>query len=430
MKTTNRVRVSVGVAALTILGGAFLAPPLAAQLPSASAATLGTVGNNTATVRGFGSIGANPAGLGMAGPGFSLALAPIQAVSGLEPIGLTDLANAGGKLLSNATKADWLSRVTQAGGQSGTAAVGLSAVSLNVGRIGFQLSTIASADVNLEPSIVELALYGNAGRTGTPVDLALGGSSASAFAVTTAGVSIGIPLHAQTGSMALGATLKYSMGQALALARDQGGSVQSDPIVVRASLPIVSVDPDSLKINNGSGVGLDVGFQMKRGRMAFGAAVMNLFNTFSWNTDRLVYVPGSVELQQGSDSTSFEKQSYGLAPSALRSAVDGMKFKPTVSVGGAYDVWPDLTVSADARTRFGDGMSIDPKTHVGAGAEYRGFGVVHLRAGLAVITRGYQCGGGLSLILGPVDLSAAAAFQGGSVGQATLGQVTLSWGGA
>ncbi|MCG6988938.1 MAG: DUF5723 family protein [Gemmatimonadetes bacterium] len=429
MKTTNRVRVSVGAVALAVLGGLFLAAPVAAQLPSVSAATLGTGGNNTATVRGFGAIGANPAGLGMPGPGFSLALAPIQALSGLDPISLTDLGNAGGKLLSDATKADWLSRVTQSGGQSGTAAVGLSAVSLNVGRIGFQLSTIASADVDMEPSIVELALYGNAGRTGTPVDLALGGSSGDGFAVTTAGVSVGIPLHAQTGTMALGATLKYSMGQALAVVRDQGGSVQSDPVAVRVSLPVVSVDPDSFKINNGSGVGLDVGFQMKRGRTAFGAAVMNLFNTFSWNTDRLVYRAGTVELQQGTDSTSFDKQAYGSAPSELRSAVDGMTFKPTVSVGAAYDVWPDLTVSADARTRFGDGMSIDPKTHVGAGAEYRGFGFVHVRAGLAVITRGYQAGGGLSLILGPVDLSAAAAFQGGQVGQATLVQLTLSWGG-
>jgi hypothetical protein len=429
MKTTNRVPVSVGVVALAVLGGLVLAAPSAAQLPSASAATLGTGGNNTATVRGFGAIGANPAGLGMPGPGFSLAVAPVQTLSGLDPIGLTDLKNAGGKLLSDPTKADWLSRVTQAGGESGTAAVGLSAVSLNVGRLGFQLSTIASADVNLEPNIVELALYGNAGRTGTPANLALGGSSANGFAVTTAGVSLGIPLHAQTGSMALGATLKYSMGQAVAVAREQGGTVQSDPVAVRVSLPMVSVDPDTFKVNQGSGVGLDVGFQMKSGRMAFGAVVMNLFNTFSWNTDGLVYIPGAVEFQQGTDSTSFEKQPYVSAPPALRSAVDGMKFKPTVSVGGAYDVWPDLTVSADARTRFGDGMSIDPKTHVGAGVEYRGLGVVHLRAGLAVVTRGYQCGGGLSLILGPVDMSAAAAFQGGKVGQAALVQLALSFGG-
>lgn len=429
MTTTNRVRASVALVALATLGGIVHAAPAAAQLPSASAATLGTVGNNTATVRGFAAIGSNPAGLGMPGPGFSLAIAPVLASSGLDPIGLKDVKDVGDNLISNSTKQDWLSRVTSSGGQSGTVTAGVSPLSLSVGHIGFQMSTIVSAAMNLAPDIVELALYGNAGRTGSPASFSLSGSSANAFVVSTAGVSFGLPLHPTEGTMALGATVKYSLGQVVAVARDQGGSVQSDPVKVDVNFPIVTVDNDNFKVNSGSGLGLDVGFQMKRDRLAFGAVVMNLFNTFAWSTDNLVYRAGTATLEQGDNSTDFDKRAYSSAPSALQTAVEDMKFKPVASLGAAYDVNPDFTVSADARTRIGDGMSIDPKMHVGAGAEYRGLKVLYLRAGLAVITDGYEYGGGFSLILGPVNISAAGALEGGSLGSASVAQFALSFGG-
>jgi hypothetical protein len=67
--------------------------------------------------------------------------------------------------------------------------------------------------------------------------------------------------------------------------------------------------------------------------------------------------------------------------------------------------------------------------HVGAGAEYRGLKVLYLRAGLAVITDGYEYGGGFSLILGPVNISAAGALEGGNLGSASVAQFALSFGG-
>jgi Family of unknown function (DUF5723) len=364
----------------------------------------------------------------MPGPGFSLAIAPIQVGSGLDPIGLKDLKNAG-DVLSDATKADWISRIEQSGGQSGTLNAGVSALSLSAGRIGLQLSTIVSANLNLAPSIMELALYGNAGRTGSAADLSLSGSRASAFAVSTAGLSLGIPLPAATGSMAVGATLKYSVGHAVAVAEDQGGSVTSNPLAVDVNLPMITPDTGNFKLNNGSGVGLDVGFQMKRGGLALGAAITNVFNSFAWKTDNLVYRPGTATLRQGSDSTNFDAQAYASAPSSLQDEVSAMKFKPTISVGAALDLASSLTVSADFRTHGSGGMSIDPKMHLGAGLEYRGLKVLYLRAGAAIITDGYQYGGGASLVLGPLDISAAGALEGGNLGQAGLAQFTLSFGG-
>ncbi len=57
-----------------------------------------------------------------------------------------------------------------------------------------------------------------------------------------------------------------------------------------------------------------------------------------------------------------------------------------------------------------------PKLHAGVGAEYRGLRILHLRGGAAVVTRGFQFGGGLSL-------------ERGSLEDGAIAQVGLSFGG-
>ena len=95
-----------------------------------------------------------------------------------------------------------------------------------------------------------------------------------------------------------------------------------------------------------------------------------------------------------------------------------------VRLGAAYLLLDELTVSSDVHYRFGDGIALDPQFHLGAGVEYRPLDFLHLRGGLALVTGGLQYGGGVSFILGPVDLSAAAAGQPGGV----IAQVGLSFG--
>jgi hypothetical protein len=180
--------------------------------------------------------------------------------------------------------------------------------------------------------------------------------------------------------------------------------------------------------NGGSGVGLDVGFQMQRDRLHLGAAVQNVFNTFAWDEAFLEYRAGTAVLQQADNSTDFDARPYASAPADLKAAVEDLKFDPALALGAAYDVKPDFTVSADVRTRFGDGMSLTPKTQVGAGAEYRGIKALHLRGGIAAVTGGFQLGGGASLILGPVNLSFAGAMLSGDT-DGSVGQFTLSFGG-
>jgi hypothetical protein len=94
------------------------------------------------------------------------------------------------------------------------------------------------------------------------------------------------------------------------------------------------------------------------------------------------------------------------------------------------DVSNDFTVSGDLHSRFSDeGIALSPKFHLGAGAEFRGLRVLHLRGGAAVITGGVQYSGGVSLVLGPLNVSTAFAMQTGDIGENVLAQAAISFGG-
>ena len=43
--------------------------------------------------------------------------------------------------------------------------------------------------------------------------------------------------------------------------------------------------------SGGTGIGLDLGFMMKRDRFSFGASVTNVLNTFEWDVAELAYRP-------------------------------------------------------------------------------------------------------------------------------------------
>ncbi len=432
MNTTNRIFTSAAVVALAAFGGPSVTPA-SAQLANASASTLAKSGNATATARGMEALSVNPAGLGMPGSGFTLSFLPIQARPGLDPINMEDFKLVEGQLMSPATKEEWLSRVTAAGGQSGSAGADVTELALSLGRFGVQMSTIIGGQMDLSPDLVEAILYGNAGRTGTPSDLSFSGSETDGYAVSTVGVSFGLPIASASGDMAVGATLKYSVGHAVGVGRDQGGSFISSPVGVDVDFPMIHTDDTLLEdqeFNNGGGVGLDLGFQMKKDKVSFGAAVLNVVNTFEWDESTLVYRPGVANMQEGELESDFDVAPYAGAPAALKTAIADLVFNPTISVGGAYDVNSDFTVSADVRNRLGDGgIATSPKFHAGVGAEFRGLKVLHLWGGAAVITEGTQFSGGAALVLGPVNFSAAAARQTGDLGEVILGQFTLSFGG-
>jgi len=280
---------------LSLAVGAALLPGAASgQLPSASTAVLGTADNYTALARGFTAIAVNPAGLGMPGnPGFSLTFLPVEARVGLNALRLGDVAAFDNIKIPAATKEAWLQSVIAEGSLAARGGFAVTELALTLGRFGLQISTVGSAKAALDPNAFELALFGNAGRTGTARDMTLAGTRGDTWAASTAAIALGIPLPgAYGGSLALGATLKYTVGHGVGAIRDAGSIIRADPAAIDLRLP--SIAPESFTINNGTGVGLDLGLAWEGSTWAVSAAIQNVFNTFGWNLDNHAYRPGSI----------------------------------------------------------------------------------------------------------------------------------------
>jgi len=434
-KRSNAVTIrplsTLALAALLMVG-----QPASAQLRSASSAMMGTGGNYTALARGFGAVGINPAGLAMPGsPDFSLTFPSIRGRTGLNPISFSDLKDYEDTLIPASVKEGWLQDIAGEGSQTGFGGAEVTSMGLSIGRIGLQLSSVALVQTDLNEDAAELLLFGNGGRTGVPRDLNLAGSSMEGFAVSTLGVGFAFPLNFRPmgyddEAFAIGATLKYSLGHFLMLARDMGSLLQSDPIALDVTFPVAHTATEDYGVDGGSGFGMDLGVMWEGGGWAMGASVQNVFNTFEWSPDALVYRPGEAFFDgSDEDGTDFDEQPFSNAPSSMQSEVEKMTFDPLISLGMAYEASDIVTLTADVRHQLGEGIILSPETHAGAGVELHPVGPIFLRGGGAWVTDGYRFGGGAGLALGPVHLSGAALWQGGDAGEATYAMLTLSFGG-
>lgn len=424
-----------GVAAALALAPLAAARSAAAQLPSASGAALGVADNFTARARGYHAVAWNPAGLGLAGnPGFSLALLPVRGIAGLGPVTVSDLADYQGQFLSDDVKADWLQRITDDGGQTGSAGADVTFLALNIGRLGFQASTVVRGSVNVAPDGAELLLYGNAGRTGQARDFSTGGSTIDLVATSTLALSLGIPLNLKLGAMpdqsfALGITVKQVIGHFVVRAEDRGSVLSSDPLRIEANFPAVHTSTEEAGVNNGSGIGVDLGAAWRGGSWTVAAALKNVINTFAWDETKLAFRPGHALFDRDTTSTDFDERPFAQAPQFLKDAIAELKYDPVVAVGIAFRPGSGLAVSADFRQRLGEGIALEPKTHAGVGVELRPLPVLPLRGGIAVVTGGFQISGGAGLEFGAINLTAAAASRSGDLGTDTIGMFALSFGG-
>lgn len=400
--------------------------PLSAQLPQASAAALGIGNNTTASARGFAAVANNPAGLGRPdSPHFSLAVASLAVESGLGPVTLDDLVQWEGAVVPDPVKSAWLQSVTASGGQTGAVEAGVTPFALSLGRIGLQVSTYVGGQVTLNADAVELLFYGNAGVTGSPEDFDLEGSAMDGFALSTAAVSTGFRASEH---LYLGVTGKYTMGNALLVGRDGGSLVRSSPASVELDFPVLVPNTDDMSLDNGSGVGFDVGAVWEGPGVTLGATVQNVVNTFEWRLDNFSYVAGQALFDTNSSESDFEEQPASAAPEAFQAVVAGLGLKPVLAVGAEITPSSLLSVRADVRKRVKGGLEVGPAFHAGVGAELHALSMLPLRAHMAVVSGGFQVGGGASLILGPMHLSVGAATRTSDAGHATLGMLSLTFG--
>ena len=398
-----------------------------AQLPSASTRALGMGDNFTAAARGFAAVSWNPAMLGLPGqPGASFTLLPVRGVAGLGPVKLKDFANYSNKDVPDAVRQQWLNSIQQKGSEQGTGGGDVTFLGLQIGKVAFQVGSEARAIANLSPGAAQLLFFGNAGRTGQPEAISLNNSKILGSVETTGALSFAIPVSkSATSNAAIGITAKYTVGHGLIVGQDQGSNVTADPNV-SVTFPVVMPNTDNYKPNNGNGFGLDVGFAMKNGATTFGATVRNVVNSFKWDVSKLAYRPGTATFNSTTKTSNFDQKAYATAPAALQTLVSDAKYKPVISVGLARELSSRLTLTADGRMRAGDQtIEDDPKMHIGAGAEFRAIPILPIRVGAAVVTGGYQIGGGLGLNLGPLNLGASLASRKGDLGTDVITMFTV-----
>jgi hypothetical protein len=234
------------------------------------------------------------------------------------------------------------------------------------------------------------------------------------------------------GEFSVGVTGKYIVGHAMASMRDNGSNLTSDPVAVNLNAPMVLTDTSTA--NNGTGFGIDIGAAWVVGNFKVGASLQNIINTFQWDTDNLYYLPVQATFDENdSDADIEEILPLSSAPTdlqaELRSRIDNTTPQPTLALGGAYTGFNRLTLAADIRQRFGDGMELGAKTHIGVGAELRVIPFVPLRAGITSLTGGMRYSAGLGLEFGVVNLQVNGSMLSSDGRSDTGGGFTISFGG-
>ncbi|MGI9629283.1 MAG: DUF5723 family protein [Longimicrobiales bacterium] len=404
----------------TVLSIAFasavLATPISAQLTSASAATVGLANSHGALATGFGAVGANPARLGLkSNPSFSLALPTVRAGQGTAPIGLGDVNRYAGEVIPHDQKVEWLNEITRDDGLHGGAQIDASALSFNVGRIGFQHSTYGVGGAQLTPDAAELLLFGNSGLSGQAGDFALDGSTVNGAAFSSFGLAFGMPVSSSiAGEWSVGATMTYTIGHGVAVGTDLNSQVGSDPIEVDLEFPVLYSSDGAF--SQGSGMGMDLGVAYESAVLSLSVVAKSVFNTFSWELDGLEYLPGQAFFDTSESSSDFEARPGSEAPAELLESLNDFGFDPTLELGAAFRVSPGTTLVVETKRRMGDGIEVGPKTHLGVGAERGMTPFLVLRSGLAAISDGYRLGGGATVILAGVNVTGGWAYQGGAVG--------------
>lgn len=404
-----------------------------AQLPSASPAALGMADNYTAMARGFGAVAWNPANLGLPhNPRVSLTLLGVRGAGDLGPITTSDVAQYQGIRLPDAVRDTWMQRVDASGGENGQMGGGVTYFGMSVGHLAVQLSSAATMDANLPPGAMELALYGNAGRTGSATDIRLDGAHLTGALTTTAAIAWAHPIDLGLARLSFGATAKYIMGNALVHGEDRGSLLSTSSSRIDLRFPVILSDTgNSSRVgNHGKGFGLDVGGAWDSGPLTASLAIQNIVNSFRWDASSFFYKP--IQAYYGAD-TSYSSGKTALpldsAPADVRDWLNAQRFKPILSAGVAFRATHRLTLAADVRREMGEGLRVGDRTHAGVGAEFRLLPFVPLRAGLGVHAEGISLAAGTGLELGKVNLTVSAEDRRTASGHAPGAAVGLSFGG-
>ena len=222
------------------------------------------------------------------------------------------------------------------------------------------------------------------------------------------------------------------LGHAAASLRDNGSTITSNPLMIDINAPLVVTD--TAEYINGTGFGLDVGATWQLGNLRTSAVVHDIFSTFAWKTDNLYYMPVQATFDQNGSSEMVDSLvPLSSAPvglqDELRARIEDSQVTPTLALGVAWTGFRRITLAADLRQRFGEGIELGPDTQIGLGAELRLIPFIPLRAGVTTLGDGMRYSGGFGLEFGVFNLQAAGMIMAAEGRNDTGFGLTMSFGG-
>ncbi len=404
-----------------------LAPSaLAAQLPNTSTRALG-MGAYTVYAQGFEATAWNPAVLGLRNrPGFSLGLPQASLEFGSSDLGFGDFRKYADKFLTDADKADILGKIDTALGIRTVG--GIMPIGLSIGPLALTLATSGAVDGRLGKDAVELALYGNAGRSGPGQVFTASGTRGSGWAATTAAASYGMHLvTTPLGRITVGVTGKLIWGNGVLRANETASQFGINPTFqAHAAGHTVYTDYEDFGNSNpfdapGHGFGLDVGGVLELpGGLTVGATLVNVINSMSWKADRWRYERVDYSVTQNATGGLVDDTVHvvlkgsaidgdAVARAYRDSVIDGAHFARLARVGVGLRLGK-LNLAADGQLRLSDGLDHPPSQFVSAGAEYVLLGILPLRVGVGTdFAKQFTFSGGTGIHLGPVHFDVSAA---------------------
>jgi hypothetical protein len=232
--------------------------------------------------------------------------------------------------------------------------------------------------------------------------------------------------------LAIGATLKYVMGNGLLAAQDGQAVIGNTPVADTLRFPVVMLyDKSGNSFVQASGVGMDIGIAASSQTLDVGLTVHDLFNTLKFDPNNGKATDGFAFVNSDSSAAEFDLADVNQASPELaaqiQNAVDRSRFKPTFRFGAAWRGLRKLLVATDVMLHTGnrDRLRLGRRLSAGAGVEYQLLHWLPVRGGFAADGDGVAgtIGGGLQF--GSFHFDVSAGYW--TSKQRRLG-VGLSWG--
>jgi len=390
------------------LAGLLVPALLQAQLADPSTRALGMAGAYSSLARGYEAVYWNPALLAVAGrPGLSIGLPHVNVEVGSNAFGFSDIRKYANSYLTTADKQTILDKMGNDSSLTIRALGGVAPFGLSVGPFALAVGTSFEGDLAVGKDAVQLALFGNASRTGAGQFFTARGSGGFGWGATTAAASFALPFSLPVGRLSVGITGKYTIGHFLASAGDLGTKIGANPSfsAVTAGQAIYTnygsncgsftpMGTDACGGQAGKGVSADLGAALQMGGgITLSAVAVNALGSMTWDDSRLVYERTRRQVTQDAsgsvttvvtDSTRLTTAAAIDADPQARAMKDSLlahaSFAKLVRVGFGLKSGM-LTLGAAMQLRLQQGLDQQPSQLVAAGAEYRLLGILPLRVG-------------------------------------------------